>query len=125
ELGRGARGRVYLAAQPSLADRPLVLKLTPHEGSEHLALSRLQHAHIVPLYFVAQWPERNLQGLVMPYLGGLSLAQLLHALRDVAPAARTGQHLLDGVHLAKPLAGTEPRLLTPGPVHRFLERASF
>src|SRR5439155_1165737 len=29
ELGRGRRGRVYLARQPALADRPVVLKLTP------------------------------------------------------------------------------------------------
>src|SRR5262249_5615630 len=85
----------------------------------------LQHAHIVPLYFVATWPERNLQGLVMPYLGGLSLAQLLHALRDGPPAARTGQHLLDVVKQARPAGGAEHRLLTPAPVHRFLARASF
>ena len=29
ELGRGAAGRVFLAAQPSLGDRPVVLKVTP------------------------------------------------------------------------------------------------
>ena len=32
ELGRGAHGRVFLAAQPSLADRPVVLKLGPGDG---------------------------------------------------------------------------------------------
>src|SRR5262245_2273184 len=29
ELGRGTHGRVFLATQPTLADRPIVLKVTP------------------------------------------------------------------------------------------------
>src|SRR5438270_6498422 len=48
ELGRGAHGRVFLAAQPALAGRPVVLKLAPLAGQEHLSLARLQHTHIVP-----------------------------------------------------------------------------
>src|SRR5207249_810218 len=32
ELGRGAQGRVFLASQPSLANRHVVLKLTAREG---------------------------------------------------------------------------------------------
>ena len=43
ELGRGAAGRVFLAAQPSLGDRPVVLKVTPRGREEHLSLARLQH----------------------------------------------------------------------------------
>src|SRR5262245_33382221 len=50
ELGRGAQGRVFLATQPALADRPVVLKLAPRATGEHLALARLQHTHVVPLY---------------------------------------------------------------------------
>ena len=49
ELGRGAVGRVFLATQASLAERPVVLKVAPDRGQEHLALARLQHTHIVPL----------------------------------------------------------------------------
>src|SRR6266540_2666055 len=33
ELGRGSQGRVFLATQPTLADRPVVLKLTPLTGA--------------------------------------------------------------------------------------------
>ncbi len=40
ELGRGAEGRVYLAAQASLADRPVVLKLIRRRSGEHLSLAR-------------------------------------------------------------------------------------
>src|SRR5256885_1132261 len=41
ELGRGAVGRVFLAAQPYLGERPVVVKLTPRKGQEHLTLARL------------------------------------------------------------------------------------
>src|SRR5947209_1802701 len=46
ELGRGGQGRVFLATQPSLSDRPLVVKLTAPTGQEHLSLARLQHTNI-------------------------------------------------------------------------------
>ena len=69
ELGRGALGRVFLATQPSLSDRPLVVKLTARTGQEHLSLARLQHTHIVPLYSVQDFPEENLRTLCMPYMG--------------------------------------------------------
>src|SRR4051812_46948460 len=39
ELGRGAVGRVFLAAQPSLAGRLVVLKLVPLDAQEHLNLA--------------------------------------------------------------------------------------
>src|SRR5262249_43175982 len=50
ELGRGASGRVFLAAQPALGGRLVVLKLVPRDAHEHLNLARLQHTHVVPLY---------------------------------------------------------------------------
>src|SRR5262245_16843876 len=57
ELGRGASGRVFLARQPALANRLVVLKLSSDAGREHLSLSRLQHTHIVPLHSVHDFPE--------------------------------------------------------------------
>ena len=56
ELGRGAQGRVFLAAQTSLADRLVVLKMGLRDCHEHLALARLLHTHIVPLHFVPGTP---------------------------------------------------------------------
>ena len=81
ELGRGAQARVFLASQLSLADRPVVLKLTPTDGREHLSLARLQHTYIVPLYSVQDHPARRLRALCMPYFGGATLAQLFDRLR--------------------------------------------
>jgi serine/threonine protein kinase/tetratricopeptide (TPR) repeat protein len=97
ELGRGARGRVFLARQPALADRAVVLKLAPAEGQEHLSLARLQHTHIVPLYGVHDFPERNLRGLCMPYFGGVTFDKLFAALNAVAPSQLHGHHLLDAL----------------------------
>jgi serine/threonine protein kinase/lipoprotein NlpI len=106
ELGRGLHGRVFLATQPALADRPLVLKLTPRSGREHLSLARLQHTHIVPLFFVHEDEERRLLILGMPCFGGATFAQMLQA-------ARTGQsrgigpgqnllRILDHIHESLP-----------------------
>lgn len=109
ELGRGATGRVFLATQPSLSDRPVVVKLASLEVSEHLSLSRLQHTGIVPLYLVQDFPERGLRALCMPYLGGASLDAVLAALSDDPPEQRSGQRLVEA------LAALEPDAPSPLP----------
>jgi tetratricopeptide (TPR) repeat protein len=123
ELGRGAVGRVFLASQPALADRPVVLKLVPRSGREHLSLARLQHTHIVPLYSVQDDPGRNLRALCMPYFGGATLAHLLELLRHRPPPRRTGRDLLGALRQAE--AAHPVRLPVEGPACQFLEGASF
>jgi serine/threonine protein kinase/Flp pilus assembly protein TadD len=123
ELGRGAQGRVFLATQPGLADRPVVLKLTPCRGQEHLSLARLQHTHIVPLYSAHVFADRNLRALCMPYFGGATLADVLEALRQIPPRQRSGQHLvmaLGNAQAAAPLPST-----VAGPACEFLAGASY
>jgi serine/threonine protein kinase/Flp pilus assembly protein TadD len=122
ELGRGLQGRVFLATQPTLADRPLVLKLTPRSGREHLSLARLQHTHIAPLFFVQEDPPRRLLILGMPYFGGATFAPLLQALADVPQHLRSGQRLvdtLDRFHEAMPVASS-----LGGRARHFLAQAS-
>jgi prepilin-type processing-associated H-X9-DG protein len=97
ELGRGARGRVFLASQSSLAERLVVLKVTPDLDEEHLSLAQLQHTWIVPLHFVQHFPQRGLRVLCMPWLGGATLESLEQLLAPVAPAQRTGQHLAGAI----------------------------
>jgi serine/threonine protein kinase/tetratricopeptide (TPR) repeat protein len=123
ELGRGAVGRVFLATQPLLADRPVVLKLVPVGGHEHLSLARLQHTHIVPLYFVQDDPGRNLRILCMPYFGGNSLARILESVRDRSPGLRTGQHLLQALRQIQ--AAVPVSLPVKGPACQFFARASY
>ncbi|HVX61578.1 MAG TPA: serine/threonine-protein kinase [Pirellulales bacterium] len=103
ELGRGATGRVFLATQPSLSDRPVVVKLASLEVAEHLSLSRLQHTGVVPLYLVQDFPERGLRALCMPYLGGASLDAVLAALDDCPAEQRSGRRLAEAlVELQRP-----------------------
>ena len=123
ELGRGAAGRVYLAAQPSLGDRPVVLKVMPRGREEHLSLARLQHMNIVPLYSEHVLRDRNLQVLCMPFLGGATLAQVLELLEDQPPAERTGSQIIaamDRLQEHRPSG-----LLAGGPYRRFIARATY
>jgi tetratricopeptide (TPR) repeat protein len=110
ELGRGTGGRVFLAAQPALADRAVVLKVTARQDREFLFLARLQHTHIIPLYGVHDFPGRGLRALSQPYLGGTTLAHLLDLLGDVPAGQRTGRSLVEaldhaGRSLPAPLPG--------------------
>src|SRR6202041_3092726 len=75
EIGHGACGRTYLAAEPALGNRLVVLKLIADDQEEHLSLARLRQTHIIPLFSEQSWPERRLRALCMPYLGGASLAR--------------------------------------------------
>ncbi len=114
ELGRGIQGRVFLATQPLLADRPVVLKITPRQDREFMSLARLQHTHIIPLYGVHDFPARNLRVLCQPYFGGATLARLLDCLREVPPPQRSGRLLVETLdRLVResplPLPGHGPR----------------
>lgn len=90
ELGRGRRGRVFLARQIPLAERLVVVKLTPRQGvSEHHTLARLQHTNIVPLYAVLDDDNRSLRILCMPYFPGATLAAAFEQLKDIPTCDRT------------------------------------
>lgn len=99
-LGSGASGRVFLAQQSDLGDRPVVLKITALEGHEHINLARLQHTHIVPLYAVHNDPIRNLRILCMPYFGGVTLDALLQALAGCPLEQRSGGRLLQALQVS-------------------------
>jgi eukaryotic-like serine/threonine-protein kinase len=123
ELGRGARGRCFLAAQPSLSHRQVVLKVTPDDLVEHLSLARLQHTHIMPLYSEHEFPVRKLRALCMPYLGGETLARILGGLGTVPADRRSGQSLLDVLDRAQqpsPLPQTGE-----SPARQFVAQASY
>jgi serine/threonine protein kinase len=101
ELGRGMASRVFLATQPSLANRPVVLKLGPRGGREHLSLARLQHTHIVPLHSAHDFPAHRLRALCLPYFGGTTLDRLLQALLGRPIGQRSGRDLIDALRLSE------------------------
>lgn len=84
-LGRGASARVYLARQPSLANRLVVLKFTTETTVEADRLARLQHTNIVPLYSYHELGEMRV--LCMPFLGRYVLKEWVDQLhvQGVAP----------------------------------------
>lgn len=92
ELGRGTFARVFRAEERLLADRPVALKVTRTPSREPQALARLQHTHIVPVYSYRTDPVSGLHLLCMPYLGRVTLADLLAHLKDVR--IRSGQEFV-------------------------------
>jgi serine/threonine protein kinase len=123
ELGRGARGRCFLGAQPSLSYRQVVLKVTSDDHVEHLSLARLQHTHIMPLYSEHEFPDRRLRALCMPYLGGTTLARILAKLCRMPADRRSGQSLLDSLEQAQQ-AHPWPQSAA-SPAQRFLAQSSY
>ena len=99
ELGRGAFGRVYLAEEAGLGNRPVALKVSRPEGDEPRLLALLQHTHIVPIHSVQDDPETGLRLMCMPYFGGANLAQVLDAAGDRPMAEGTGLSLIDALDL--------------------------
>src|SRR4051794_23839327 len=97
ELGHGAFARVFLAEQPELAGRPVVLKISSIDGDEPQTLAQLQHTHIVPIYSVHEDADTGLRAVCMPYFGGASLAHVLRNLWDAAPQPALGQQLLQSL----------------------------
>lgn len=123
ELGQGGQGQVFLATQPQLANRPVVLKVTPIHEREKESLARLQHTHIVPLYSYQDDREKNQRILCMPYYGSVTLQHVLTKLQNVPLGERTGSHILavlDEAEAHRPPAG-----LPRGPARQLLARASY
>ena len=123
ELGRGASGKTYLASEPALADRLVVLKVISDDQEEHLSLARLQHTYIIPLFSEHAFPERGLRALCMPYLGGTSLARILDVLVEVPPADRRGQDILEILDRVE--AGRPVPMQPDSPYRRYLQQASY
>jgi tetratricopeptide (TPR) repeat protein len=77
ELGRGAFAHVFLAREPALGNRQVVVKLSQHGASEALTLGRLAHPNIVPVHSVRSDERTGLSSVCMPYLGQATLCHVL------------------------------------------------
>ena len=89
ELGRGSFGRVYLARQGELADRPVVLKITADGHDESQTLAQLRHDNIVPIY--SRHRDGLLRAVCMPYLGAVTFRDVFADLKaQGAPRLGTG-----------------------------------
>jgi serine/threonine protein kinase len=77
ELGKGALGRVFLATEPALGNRQVVLKLALEGGREAEILGKLKHDHIVPVHSVGRDELTRLTAVCMPYLGTATLCDVI------------------------------------------------
>jgi serine/threonine protein kinase/tetratricopeptide (TPR) repeat protein len=91
ELGRGAFGRVFLARQAALAQRPVALKISPDVGTESQTLAQLQHTHIVPVYSVHR--SGLFQAVCMPYSGTVTVADVVRDLQSRPDRPHSGLEL--------------------------------
>ncbi|MEZ6129234.1 MAG: protein kinase [Planctomycetaceae bacterium] len=98
ELGAGIGGRVFLARQPALAERNVVLKVTRHKTIEAQRLASLQHSNIVPVYSVHD--GEKLSAICMPYLGSTMLSHWVQHLRR-QPLPSTASEFLNTLARAR------------------------
>jgi eukaryotic-like serine/threonine-protein kinase len=129
ELGRGAVGVVYQARDPQIG-RMVALKtillpgLDPKEEEEYRqrflveaqAAGRLQHPGIVTIFDVGEDPEKHDPYIVLEYVAGQSLNQLL--LREKKLPLRTA------LQLAEEIADALDYAHTQGVVHRDIKPAN-
>jgi serine/threonine protein kinase/Tfp pilus assembly protein PilF len=96
ELGRGAFGRVFLAHQGDLANRPVALKIATNIFGESQTLAQLQHTNIVPIYSTHR--ADPFQAVCMPYYGGTTLAHVLQTLEDKKTIPASGKDLVSTIN---------------------------
>jgi eukaryotic-like serine/threonine-protein kinase len=114
DLGRGAFGRVYLARQGDLADRPVALKVSTGCFAESQKLARLQHTHIVPVYSFHR--AGALQAVCMPYLGSTTLADILDDLGQRQTLPASGKGLVSTLNSKRGKSGPFPQVKPAAPI---------
>ncbi len=120
-LGRGAFAQVFLATETELGGRAVALKISAFGSAEAAILGRLRHDNIVPVYSVRRDPATGLTAVVMPYLGGATLCDVLD--RAFAGAFPTrARVVLEAARAALPAGGLSP---DRHPTDRLLERGTY
>ena len=76
-LGLGAFARVYIAEEPAVAHRRVVVKVSAEGAGEVDVLGKLSHPNIVQILSVQQDEERHWTLISMPYLGQATLDDVI------------------------------------------------
>ncbi len=97
ELGRGAFARVYLARQRSLG-RLVAVKVSERAAvGEGPVLAALEHPHIVRVFFETTDPATGHTGLVLQYVSGAHLGEVLADVFRGGHTPTAGTDLLSAV----------------------------
>jgi serine/threonine protein kinase/tetratricopeptide (TPR) repeat protein len=92
EVGKGAFARVYLAHQGDLADRLVIVKVSPIFDDESQTLAQLQHTNVVPIYSIHR--ASPLQAVCMPFFGLTTLAHILREIKEGDSLPESGKSLV-------------------------------
>ena len=93
-IGRGGYGRVYLAEELALGRRRVVVKMARGGAGEANTLGKLQHPNVVPIHSVSFDASRGLTLICMPYLGRVTLNDVVGRLLRSGRIPRLGRELL-------------------------------
>jgi serine/threonine protein kinase len=115
EMGRGAFARVFLATEIAIANRLVVVKVSPQGTREAMILGQVKHPHVVPIYGAPTDPVSKLTAVCMPYLGTATLATALdRAFAEGKP--RSAHVFLECVPGNSAPAPLDARPLAPDPI---------
>lgn len=78
EIGRGASSRVFLAEQPSLGNRLVVLKVMPVTFNEASIVANLIHKNVVTIHSTGLEETSGLNWICMPFLGRRTMQQAIN-----------------------------------------------
>ena len=77
ELGRGALSRVFLATEPEVGNRSVVVKICMNGHGEAQTLGPLQHPNIVPVFSVRCDDQSGYMAICMPFVSRATLFDVL------------------------------------------------
>ncbi|MGI8980108.1 MAG: protein kinase domain-containing protein [Pirellulaceae bacterium] len=107
KLGEGAIAKVYLAHQPELGQRRVVVKISRHGATEARLLGKLEHPSIVPVHSVHQDAASGLTCICMPFLGTATLVDLLDLAYSKGQPPQTAEILLSVARQYQPVGSRE------------------
>jgi serine/threonine protein kinase/Flp pilus assembly protein TadD len=97
QLGKGSTARVFLAAELSLGNRLVAVKISHRGGAEAKILGPISHPNIVSVHSIRDEESSELTVVCMPYLGGATLVDVLDRLHTEAKPWSSARIILDAV----------------------------
>ncbi|MEX0714919.1 MAG: protein kinase [Pirellulales bacterium] len=97
ELGRGTFARVYLAVELALGSRPVAVKFSSQAADEAEILGKLRHPNIVPTYSVRHDPSTELSAICMPFLGQVTLDNVLSRVFGPTGRPQKGRAIMQAI----------------------------